>query len=72
MSEETHIRAVADPHARLCGAETGESVSFEHYRERLTAPAIRGQLVRLPKMLCWLCQKKTIDRLVGHMGGVRA
>lgn len=65
MSEHTHIRQPGEPYAPLCG-EPGESISFEHYLEGLKGhPAIAGQIARLPRTLCWRCQKRAVTALEG-------
>jgi hypothetical protein len=65
----THIRPQYFPGmnlvVRLCGATEGETIGYEHYKERLTNPAIDGQLGLLPNPLC----KKCID-IVDWVKGV--
>lgn len=55
---ETHIRTVIDPALAYCGqAHPVHSINRQHYDERLTKPAIAGQLGRLPEPLCPACIK---------------
>lgn len=54
----THIRTTIDPSLSYCGeVNPVHSINRQHYDERLTKPAIAGQLERLPEPLCAACVK---------------
>lgn len=54
----THIRTVIDPALAYCGERKPvHSINRQHFDERLTKPAIAGQLERLPEPMCPGCVK---------------
>ena len=55
----THIRRLIATHLAVCGEQKpASSISYEHWLERKTQPAIAGQIERIPGGVCVACQRK--------------
>ena len=54
----THIRRLIGTHLAVCGEPApASSISYEHFVERKTQPAIAGQIERIPGGVCVACRR---------------